>query len=174
MSQPADSRAMCQAPGFVEAGLSGAGGYRLGLFLAVLADVGDPGGFVLDGGTHTDSGVRANGARTSAPTRRWRARRRRCPPKGPGYGSARPCTRSSEPRPGQSQKESPVDPTEVIASHSDRAAPWRMDLYCTPRSQVMHQAREISPSDVSAARRPSPGRPGQGRCTLADRWSASR
>jgi len=24
---------------------------------------------------------------------------RQCPPKGPGYGSARPCTRSSEPRP---------------------------------------------------------------------------
>ena len=38
----------CQALGFVEAGLSGAGGFRLGLFLAVA--VGCPGGFVLGGG----------------------------------------------------------------------------------------------------------------------------
>ena len=50
-------------------------------------------------------------------------RRRRCPPKGPGYGSARPCTRSSEPRPEQSRKESPFDPTEATASQSDRACP---------------------------------------------------
>ena len=48
--------------------------------------------------------------------------RRRCPPKGPGYGSARPCTRSSEPRPEQSRKESPFDSTEATASHSARAA----------------------------------------------------
>ena len=41
--------------------------------------------------------------------------RRRCPPKGPGYGSARPCTRSSEPRPEQSRKESPLEPTEATA-----------------------------------------------------------
>ena len=129
---------------------------------------------MLGGGTHADSGVWPDGARPVDLLGGGDHWRRQCLPKGPGYGSARPCTRSSEPRPGQSQKESPVDPTEAIASHSDRAAPWRMDLYCTPRSQVMHQAREISPSDVSAARRPSPGRPGQGRCTLADRWSASR
>ena len=129
---------------------------------------------MLGGGTHADSGVWPDGARPVDLLGGGDHWRRQCLPKGPGYGSARPCTRRSEPRPGQSQKESPVDPTEVIASHSDRAAPWRMDLYCTPRSQVMHQAREISPSDVSAARRPSPGRPGQGRCTLADRWSASR
>ena len=100
---------------------------------------------MLGGGTHADSGVWPDGARPVDLLGGGDHWRRQCLPKGPGYGSARPCTRSSEPRPGQSQKESPVDPTEVIASHSDRAAPWRMDLYCTPRSQVMHQAREISP-----------------------------
>ena len=58
---------------------------------------------------------------------------------------ARPCTRSSEPRPGQSRKESPFDPTEATASHLARAAPQRIDLYCTPRSQVMHQTRQVGP-----------------------------
>ena len=62
----------CKALCFVEAGLSGAGGFRLGLFLAVA--VGCPGGFVLGGGVHADGGVRPDGARTSEPTRRWRAR----------------------------------------------------------------------------------------------------
>ena len=58
----------CQAPGFVEAGLSGCGGGWL--FLAV--GVGCPGGFVLGGGAHADGGVRADGALTSGPTQRWR------------------------------------------------------------------------------------------------------
>ena len=33
------------------------------MFLAVLADVGDPGGCVVDGGSHPDGGVRVNGVR---------------------------------------------------------------------------------------------------------------
>ena len=78
---------------------------------------------MLDGGTHADGGVRANGARPVDPLGGGEHGRRRRPPKGPGYGSTRPCTRSSEPRPGQSQKESPFNPTEATASHSDRAAP---------------------------------------------------
>ena len=93
-------RAECQALGFVEAGLSGCGcgcswWWRSGAQAAScsagvrmpMAQCGrmvpvpvDP----LGGGDHG---------------------RRRCPPKGPGYGSARPCTRSSEPRPGRSRKE---------------------------------------------------------------------
>lgn len=40
---------------FVESGVSGAGDCWLRSFLAVLADVGDPGGFVLVGATHADS-----------------------------------------------------------------------------------------------------------------------
>ena len=36
--------------------------------------------------------------------------RRRCSLKGPGYGSARPCTASSEPRPEQSRKEVTLRP----------------------------------------------------------------
>ena len=48
---------VCRAPGFVEVGLSGCGGGCLWLFLAVLADVGNPGGFVLGGGSHADGGV---------------------------------------------------------------------------------------------------------------------
>ena len=50
----------CQASGFVEAGLSGAGGCWLGLADGLLADVvgvGDPGGFVLGGGTRAGGGV---------------------------------------------------------------------------------------------------------------------
>jgi len=65
----ASSETKCQAPGFVEAGLSGAGGGWLWLFLAVA--VGCPGGFVLGGGSHADGGVWPGGARTGGPTRRW-------------------------------------------------------------------------------------------------------
>ena len=60
----------CQTAGFVEAGLSGAGGFRLRLADGLLADVGavwGPGGFVLGGGDHG---------------------RRRCPPKVPGRMTA--------------------------------------------------------------------------------------
>ena len=45
----------CQASGFVVAGLPGAGGGWLWLFLVV--GVGCPGGFVLGGGAHADGGV---------------------------------------------------------------------------------------------------------------------
>ena len=75
------------------------------------------------GRSHADGGVRANGVEPVHPLGGGEHGRRRCPPKGPGYGSARPCIRSSEPRPGQSRKESPLEPTEATASHSDRAAP---------------------------------------------------
>ena len=60
----------------MEVGLSGSGGCRLWLFLAVVVvvGVGCPGGFVLGGGSHPDGGVWPGGARTSGPTRRWRVR----------------------------------------------------------------------------------------------------
>ena len=78
----------CQAPGFVEAGLSGAGGFRLGLADGLLADVvgvcWGPGGFVLGGGAHADGAVRADGARASGPTQRWRPRAASMPSQGPG------------------------------------------------------------------------------------------
>ena len=77
----------CQAPGFVEAGLSGAGGFRLGLADGLLADVvgvcWGPGGFVLGGGAHADGAVRADGARASGPTQRWRPRAASMPSQGP-------------------------------------------------------------------------------------------
>ena len=60
----------CQTAGFVEAGLSGAGGFLLRLADGLLADIGGvwgPGGFVLGGGDHG---------------------RRRCPPKVPGRMTA--------------------------------------------------------------------------------------
>lgn len=51
--------ASCQALGFVEAGLPGSGGYRVGV--VVVLGVGgwwwSPGGLVLDGGVHVDGGV---------------------------------------------------------------------------------------------------------------------
>jgi len=75
---------------------------------------------------------------------------------------ARPCTRSSEPRPGQSRKESPFDPTEATASHLARAAPQRIDLYCTPRSQVMHQTRQVGPLTFTLPDGHLQGVPGQG------------
>ena len=51
---------------------------------------------MLGGGSHADGGVWSDGARASAPTRRWRARAVSMSPRGPGYGLARPCTRSSD------------------------------------------------------------------------------
>ena len=75
------------------------------------------------GGTHADGGVWSDGAVPVHPLGGGEHGRRQCPPKAPGHGSARPCTRSSEPRPEQSRKESPFDPTEATASHSDRACP---------------------------------------------------
>ena len=57
--------ARCQALGFVETGLSGAGGGWLWLFLAVVG-VGCPGGFVLGGGSHVDGGVWPDGARLAS------------------------------------------------------------------------------------------------------------
>lgn len=77
----------CQTAGFVEAGLSGAGGFRLGLADGLLADVvgvcWGPGGFVLGGGAHADGAVRADGARASGPTQRWRPRAASMPSQGP-------------------------------------------------------------------------------------------
>ena len=78
---------------------------------------------MLGGGSHADGGVWPGGVEPVDPLGGGDHGRRRCPPKGPGYGSALPCTRSSEPRPEQSQKESPFDPTEATASHSARAVP---------------------------------------------------
>ena len=55
--------ASCQALGFVEAGLPGSGGYRVGV-VVVLGAGGwwwSPGGLVLDGGVHVDGGVGAGG-----------------------------------------------------------------------------------------------------------------
>ncbi len=87
----------CQGPGFVEGGLSGAGGCRLGLvggglltdILGVGGGVADGGGvgvvwwgvclLVLDRGAHADGGARPGVARPVAPTQQWRAPRPRCP-----------------------------------------------------------------------------------------------
>ena len=61
----------CQASGFVEAGLPGASGFRLGLADGLLTDVvgaADPGGLVLGGRTHVDDGV-THQAREISPCR---------------------------------------------------------------------------------------------------------
>ena len=73
----------CQAPGFVEAGLSGFGDSRLWLFLVVLLGVGGPGGFVLGGGGHADGGVGPDGARPVDPPGGGDQRRRQVSCQGP-------------------------------------------------------------------------------------------
>ena len=133
--------------------------------------VGRPGGFVLGRGSHADGGVRANGARPVDPLGGGEHGWRRCPPKGPGCGSVRPCTRSSEPRPERCHRNRPPPPTEATVSQSARAAPWRIDLYCTPRSEWCTRPVTGQHRLVSAARRPSEGRLGPGRCT--GRWRSA-
>ena len=56
------------------------------MFLAVLADVGDPGGCVVDGGSHPDGGVRVNGVRPVDQLGGGEHGRRRRPARVPGYG----------------------------------------------------------------------------------------
>ena len=100
--------------------------------------------------------------------------RRRCPPKGPGCGSARPCTRS--------------------LSASARAKPkgvplraYRGDCLAVGQSLPVADGPVLHPSVasgapgpsgqyrlVSAARRPSEGRPGPGRCTGSWRSASPR
>ena len=100
--------------------------------------------------------------------------RRRCPPKGPGCGSARPCTRS--------------------LSASARAKPkgvalraYRGDCLAVGQGLPVADGPVLHPSVasgapgpsgqyrlVSAARRPSEGRPGPGRCTGSWRSASPR
>ena len=163
---------MCQAPGFVEAGLSGAGGCRLWLFVAVA--VGCPGGFVLGRG--------------------FACRRRSvagwCPYQ--CTHSAVATTGGVDVLPGslvadqlglvqgvQSLGQGVVIGVLLRLYRGDRLAVGQglpvadgPVLHPTVGSDAPGQRDQ--PPDVSAARRPFSGRPGPGRCTLAGRWSASR
>ena len=160
----------------MEAGLYGSGGCRLWLFLAVVVvvGVGCPGGFVLGRGSHTDGVVMANGVEPVHPLGGGEHGRRRCPPKGPGYGISSALYK--EFRASARAKPKGV----ALRTHrGDRLALGQGSPVAN--RPVLHPtvARDApGPSGqhrlVSAARRPSPGRPGPGRYTLAGRWSASR
>ena len=129
---------------------------------------------MLGGGTHTDDGgARANGARTSAPTRRRRPRAASMSSQGPWLRISSALYKefraSARPKP----KGVPLGTLRGDRLALHQGGPVADGSILHAAVGVMHQAREISPPDVSAARRPSPGRPGPVRCTGSWR-SASR
>ena len=154
----------CQAPGFVEAGLSGCGGGWLWLFLAV--GVGCPGGFVLGWGAHADGGVRADGARTSGPTQRWR-------PLAASMSSQGPWLRRSSALYSELSASARAKPKGVsLGTHRGdclavgQGCPVADGSVLHPTVASDAPGQRDQPRCVSAARRPSPGRLGPGRCTL--------
>ena len=126
------------------------------------------------GGAHADGGVWSDGARTSGPTRRWRAR-------AASMSSQGPWLRISSALHKELSASARAKPKGVaLRPHrGDRLALGQgLSIADGP---VLHPSvasdapgQRDQPPDVSAARRPFSGRPGPGRCTLADRWSASR
>ena len=100
--------------------------------------------------------------------------RRRCPPKGPGYGSARPCTRSLSASARAKPKGIPLR-----ASRGDRLGLGQgLPVADGPVLHPTVVSGAPGPSGqyrlVSAARRPSEGRPGPGRCTGRWRFASPR
>ena len=79
---------------------------------------------MLGGGVHADGGVRPDGARTSEPTRRWRARAASMSCQGPWpkdeLGLVQRVERLGQ---GEAERESALESTEATASRSDRACP---------------------------------------------------
>ena len=94
----------------------------LWLFLAVA--VGCPGGFVLGGSSHADGGVWPDGARTSAPTRRWRPLAASMSSQGPWLRDQLGLVQGVQSLgQGKAERRPPLEPTEATASQSDRACP---------------------------------------------------
>ena len=95
--------------------------------------------------------------------------RRRCPPKGPGYGSARPCTRSLSASARAKPKGIPLR-----AYRGDRLGQG-LPVANGPVLHPTVASGAPGPSGqhrlVSAARRPFSGRPGPGRFT--GRWRSA-
>ena len=111
----------CQAPGFVEAGLPGAGGCRLWLFLTVA--VGCPGGFVLGGGTHADGGVWPDGVEPVHPLGGGDLDGVDVLPRALVTDQLGLVQGVQSLGQGEAERRSPFDPTEATASQSDRACP---------------------------------------------------
>ena len=78
---------------------------------------------MLGGGAHADGAVRADGACTSAPTRRWRPLAASMSSQGPWLRRSSALYSELSASPTRSRKESPWGPTEATASQSARAAP---------------------------------------------------
>ena len=79
---------------------------------------------MLGGGTHADGGVRPDGARTSGPTRRWRARAASMSSQGPWLRDQLGLVQGVQSLgQGKAERRSPLEPTEATASQSDRACP---------------------------------------------------
>ena len=105
---------------------------------------------MLGGGSHTDDGVWPDGARTSGPTRRWRPRAASMSSQGPWlrissalYTEFRASARA-KPKGGLPWSPPRRPPrTRTGPVHSG----W-LGTYA-PRSQVMHQARQVGPGSLS-------------------------
>ena len=119
------------------------------------------------GGSHPDGGVWSGGARTSGPTRRWR-------PRAASMSSQGPWLRISSALYSELSASARAKPKGIPL----RA--YRGDCLAVGQSLPIANGPVLHPSVaggapgpsgqyrlVSAARRPSEGRPGPGRCTLA-------
>ena len=134
--------------------MSGAGGCRLELADGLLADivgVGCPGGFVLGGGAHADGAAGAGGARTSGPARRWRARAVSMSCQGPWSEDGLGLVQGSLSASARARPEGvpPWSPRRRLPRPRPGLPRSGRDRYRAPRSQVVHQARQVSTGSFS-------------------------
>lgn len=93
------------------------------------------------GGTHTDGGVWPGGARTSAPTRRWRPRAASMSSHGPWLKDELGLVQGVQ-RLSQGIVIGVPLSTRLMRPPRSRTEPADSEWTCTPRSRAVHQARE--------------------------------